>query len=145
MTIFAVTEYTFVGGQKEQTLRTQYFTTRATANLVMHQWTMEDAARGFVWRPSPDHPRLERMIGDVLHAIMVEEHVVHDEAPRLPQQFDWTYDESIISLTQPVQLKPQSDCMHDNCSNCKGTGQSVYGGPCVHSLVCPCKKCQIYI
>lgn len=79
-------------------------------------------------------------MGDVLHVAVVEEHVVNDEAPK---QFDWSYDENIISLTQ-WPPKTQSNCMHDNCPNCNGTGRSIYGGACVHGLVCPCDKCRIH-
>ena len=36
----------------------------------------------------------------------------------------------------------KSDCMHDNCPNCHGTGINKLGGMCVHGISCPCSKCR---
>ena len=33
-------------------------------------------------------------------------------------------------------------CMHDECSECVGTGIKRDGSPCVHSISCPCPKCN---
>jgi hypothetical protein len=34
-------------------------------------------------------------------------------------------------------------CMHDQCSQCKGTGERKDGlGVCVHMISCPCPKCS---
>lgn len=39
----------------------------------------------------------------------------------------------------------KSDCMHDNCPSCGGTGQRKDGrGTCVHMMSCPCRKCNPY-
>ena len=36
-----------------------------------------------------------------------------------------------------------SDCMHDNCSSCGGTGIRKDGlGACIHMISCPCSKCS---
>ena len=36
-----------------------------------------------------------------------------------------------------------SDCLHDNCSCCGGTGIRKDGlGMCVHMISCPCRKCS---
>ena len=36
-----------------------------------------------------------------------------------------------------------SDCMHENCSACGGTGQKKDGsGICIHAMSCPCPKCS---
>lgn len=36
-----------------------------------------------------------------------------------------------------------SDCLHDNCRSCNGTGIRKDGlGACVHMMSCPCKKCN---
>ena len=32
-------------------------------------------------------------------------------------------------------------CMHDQCTECHGTGVRVNGGSCVHCLSCPCPRC----
>jgi len=38
--------------------------------------------------------------------------------------------------------KKHSDCMHDNCPTCGGTGNRKDGmGACIHMISCPCRKC----
>lgn len=32
-------------------------------------------------------------------------------------------------------------CMHDQCTECHGTGIKSTGGPCIHGISCPCPKC----
>lgn len=32
-------------------------------------------------------------------------------------------------------------CLHDQCSQCHGTGVRHDGSACVHCLSCPCPKC----
>lgn len=35
-----------------------------------------------------------------------------------------------------------SDCLHDNCPSCNGTGMKLDGtGHCIHMISCPCKRC----
>jgi hypothetical protein len=35
-----------------------------------------------------------------------------------------------------------SQCMHDNCPECGGTGiKRNGGGTCIHMISCPCPKC----
>lgn len=54
-----------------------------------------------------------------------------------------------LEIDKPISLSfPQSivtspiPCMHDNCSECGGTGIKHNGlGPCVHFISCPCPKC----
>lgn len=39
--------------------------------------------------------------------------------------------------------KEKSDCLHDNCPSCGGTGVRKDGlGSCVHMISCPCPKCS---
>ena len=33
-------------------------------------------------------------------------------------------------------------CMHEQCTQCVGTGITKTGGPCVHGLSCPCPRCS---
>lgn len=33
-------------------------------------------------------------------------------------------------------------CMHDECSECYGTGVTRNGGSCVHGISCTCPKCS---
>ena len=35
-------------------------------------------------------------------------------------------------------------CMHDQCSECHGTGLRSNGTYCIHNLSCPCPKCTPY-
>ncbi len=35
-------------------------------------------------------------------------------------------------------------CLHDRCTDCKGTGKKENGSSCFHYLSCPCKKCNPY-
>ena len=36
-----------------------------------------------------------------------------------------------------------SQCLHDNCSVCDGTGIRKDGlGSCIHMISCPCPKCS---
>lgn len=32
-------------------------------------------------------------------------------------------------------------CMHDQCTDCHGTGIKSNGGICIHGISCPCPKC----
>lgn len=51
-------------------------------------------------------------------------------------------------LNNPCSLKKDwrnknSKCLHDNCSQCDGTGIRKDGlGSCVHMISCPCPKCS---
>ena len=33
-------------------------------------------------------------------------------------------------------------CLHDSCTQCKGTGIKLDGSICIHNLSCPCPKCS---
>jgi len=37
---------------------------------------------------------------------------------------------------------PWQPCMHDQCSECHGTGIKHDGSMCVHMISCPCPKCS---
>lgn len=44
-----------------------------------------------------------------------------------------------------VKNTQRSDCLHDNCPSCHGTGVRADGlGACVHMISCPCRKCTPY-
>lgn len=67
--------------------------------------------------------------------ILIEENNVHkcsQEEYITPQEEAKFYDRV---------FNRKSDCLHDNCQNCEGTGVRKDGlGSCVHALYCPCKK-----
>lgn len=46
--------------------------------------------------------------------------------------------EKVMKNTQP-HWQP---CMHDKCNECYGTGVKIDGTQCVHSISCPCPKCN---
>lgn len=35
-----------------------------------------------------------------------------------------------------------TDCLHDKCSRCHGTGLGPKGELCSHFIYCPCSKCR---
>lgn len=54
----------------------------------------------------------------------------------------WDKDYPYWSKITIVQ-NPKSDCLHDNCSSCNGTGIRKDGlGTCIHMISCPCPKCS---
>lgn len=40
--------------------------------------------------------------------------------------------------------KPWQPCMHDQCTQCHGTGVKLDGSSCIHYSSCPCPKCSPY-
>lgn len=40
-----------------------------------------------------------------------------------------------------INKRRQQVCMHDQCSNCYGTGIDHMGKFCIHMISCPCPKC----
>lgn len=40
--------------------------------------------------------------------------------------------------------KEKKPCLHDQCSECHGTGKKEKGETCVHWISCPCPKCTPY-
>lgn len=39
--------------------------------------------------------------------------------------------------------KKKSNCLHENCPRCNGTGISNLGGVCIHNIACNCPKCSV--
>lgn len=61
-----------------------------------------------------------------------------------PPGFDdvWDQMKKINELNRVYEPQKFSDCMHDNCPACGGTGIRKDGlGQCIHNMSCPCKKC----
>lgn len=43
----------------------------------------------------------------------------------------------------PINVTPTpSNCLHDNCPECHGSGVKKEGGACIHFISCPCPKCN---
>lgn len=41
-------------------------------------------------------------------------------------------------------IRTNSDCLHDTCAKCRGTGlELATGKQCIHNIHCSCKKCRI--
>lgn len=36
----------------------------------------------------------------------------------------------------------RSDCMHQSCTQCHGSGRKGDGTSCIHMISCPCKICS---
>jgi hypothetical protein len=48
-----------------------------------------------------------------------------------------------FTIRKVSSFKKNSDCIHDNCSSCDGTGIRKDGlGPCIHMMSCSCPKCS---
>lgn len=47
-----------------------------------------------------------------------------------------------LQTIQGQQENNWRPCMHDQCTECHGTGIKFNGGACVHGLSCPCPKCS---
>lgn len=42
-----------------------------------------------------------------------------------------------------IPLPIYSECLHDKCPNCRGTGKRSDGSICIHNLSCNCHKCTV--
>lgn len=61
--------------------------------------------------------------------------------PRDPMR---PFDPRIVWDNIRGNIGQRSDCMHDNCPTCSGTGVRNDGlGSCIHGISCPCKKCSV--
>jgi excinuclease UvrABC ATPase subunit len=40
--------------------------------------------------------------------------------------------------------KIEQHCLHDDCSECNGTGRKQDGSMCIHHISCPCPRCTSY-
>ncbi len=43
-----------------------------------------------------------------------------------------------------IPKRPFVPCIHNQCTECHGTGRKVDGTSCVHMISCPCPKCNPY-
>jgi DnaJ-class molecular chaperone len=52
-------------------------------------------------------------------------------------------DKFVIFTTFNVKVTPTpSNCLHDSCPECHGSGIKANGSACVHFISCPCPKCN---
>lgn len=42
----------------------------------------------------------------------------------------------------PFDSPLKTECLHDNCPTCHGSGRNSAGGICLHMISCPCPKCS---
>lgn len=47
-----------------------------------------------------------------------------------------------VEPARPERVVGVSDCLHDNCPECHGTGVKRGGGACIHMIACQCRKCS---
>lgn len=50
---------------------------------------------------------------------------------------------AIHAFKRMILRLEHSECMHENCPDCQGTGRKQDGTMCIHYISCPCKKCTI--
>ena len=46
-----------------------------------------------------------------------------------------------VKKQQDFNWKP---CIHDQCTQCHGTGVKLDGSPCIHGMYCDCPKCSSF-
>ena len=49
--------------------------------------------------------------------------------------------EHLRQVQTNVRSRP-SDCLHNRCTECIGTGIRKDGRPCIHHISCPCGRCN---
>jgi len=50
-----------------------------------------------------------------------------------------------ISEIEIKKSETERRCLHDNCTQCSGSGVRKDGlGPCIHMISCPCPRCNPY-
>ncbi len=47
-----------------------------------------------------------------------------------------------LAHVRDYHLGHPSECLHNRCSECLGTGVRRDGGACVHMISCPCPRCS---
>lgn len=57
---------------------------------------------------------------------------------RITRRQPWSQDSGMKNIRRPLTL---SECLHDGCPDCGGTGRKEDGTMCIHYLSCPCPKC----
>jgi len=50
--------------------------------------------------------------------------------------------EEHLKNVQGFQDSCWQPCLHDECTQCHGTGIKLDGTPCIHHISCPCPKCS---
>lgn len=136
MNIYAAIEGTTLFGLVDKVLRMEFYSTSALAQAAIARWATDGWFKDQKWMRS-SNDEWKCMIDDVMCVMLVEEHVVHTELQgETPVICDFP-------PFEPVQpYKYPTDCAHDGCSECHGTGTKDSGGPCVHFLYCTCAKCN---
>lgn len=41
-----------------------------------------------------------------------------------------------------ITKRENTQCLHDQCTKCHGTGKDNQGRTCVHNISCNCSKCS---
>lgn len=137
ITVFSATHGTVLIGAINRVIKQELFTTRTMASIAISKWITQSSIGGQPWEWSIKNERYECTIDGELHVMMVEERTVLDAVPEEPN-----LDLSLWSTTR-ITFQSYSDCAHENCRECHGTGiKQIGGGPCIHHLVCHCKKCS---
>jgi len=79
------------------------------------------------------------------HTVFIENLQYNPDNLEYSTEFRLTYEKE-LNERQVKHLnqfqKPWKPCLHDQCSECHGTGISRFGGMCVHGISCSCPKCN---
>ena len=133
--IFAAVEATTISGLVDRVLRMDFYSTRALAQAAIARWATDGWFNGHKWTISGDEWKC--LMNDTSCILRVEMHVVHNELQgETPVICDFPPFEPIQPYRSPT------DCAHDNCPECGGTGRKSSGEPCLHFLYCTCTKCN---
>ena len=136
ITVFSATHGTVLMGAISKIIKQELYTTRTMASSAISKWITQSFIGGQPWEWSIENERYECTIDGELNVMVVEERTVLDALPEEPTLDLWLWN-------TPITFQPYSDCAHENCLECHGTGTKKFGGgPCVHWLVCHCKKCS---
>lgn len=45
------------------------------------------------------------------------------------------------NILEHLEKIKNSKCLHDQCTECHGSGVTSKGDQCIHHISCPCPKC----
>lgn len=69
-------------------------------------------------------------------SVPVRRLLIRDDDLRRRQQ------EHMDKVRRRIFSNSEQACMHDQCSQCVGTGVKSDGTLCVHMISCPCPRCR---
>ena len=81
-------------------------------------------------------------LGTNPHGNNINDFDVHDSWNQ-KNQLDYFKELKKLREMHPLKtIKAPSDCLHNQCTICHGTGLKEDGSTCLHGISCPCPKCN---